>query len=176
MDFSPNKTPIEIIKEGAFGGTYFRDIYLGVNKKWYKNLWKEFDQLNNIDQKYYFSHYYDISVNKYGVKCGATLRFWENEGCINEIDPHGWFHGYFRYWLGRRSKDDERQINRWKKIVSRFRGKLVEIIRDAGSKLDDYSILPKFTLILQHWGYELTEMFFFLLFDQLKYKNELLLV
>ena len=24
MDFSPNKTPIEIIKEGAFGGTYFR--------------------------------------------------------------------------------------------------------------------------------------------------------
>ena len=28
MDFSPNKTPIEIIKEVAFGGTYFRDIYL----------------------------------------------------------------------------------------------------------------------------------------------------
>ena len=27
MNFSPNKTPIEIIKEGAFGGTYFRDIY-----------------------------------------------------------------------------------------------------------------------------------------------------
>ena len=35
MDFSPNKTPIEIIKEGASRGTYFRDIYLGVNKKWY---------------------------------------------------------------------------------------------------------------------------------------------
>ena len=27
MDFSPNKTPIEIIKEGAFGGTYFRNVY-----------------------------------------------------------------------------------------------------------------------------------------------------
>ena len=26
MDFSPNKTPIEVIREGAFGGTYFRDI------------------------------------------------------------------------------------------------------------------------------------------------------
>ena len=26
MNFSPNKTPIEIIKEGAFGGTYFRQI------------------------------------------------------------------------------------------------------------------------------------------------------
>ena len=33
MDFSPNKTPIEIIKEIAFGGTYFRDIYSGINGK-----------------------------------------------------------------------------------------------------------------------------------------------
>ena len=36
MDFSPNKTPIEIIKEGAFGGKYFRDAYSNINKKWYK--------------------------------------------------------------------------------------------------------------------------------------------
>ena len=28
MSFNPKKTPIEIIKEGAFGGTYFRDIYM----------------------------------------------------------------------------------------------------------------------------------------------------
>ena len=33
MDFSPNETPIEIIKEGSFGGTYFRDIYSNVNEK-----------------------------------------------------------------------------------------------------------------------------------------------
>ena len=37
MDFSPNKTPTEIIKEGAFGGTCFRDVYSNINKKWYKN-------------------------------------------------------------------------------------------------------------------------------------------
>ena len=49
MDFSPNKIPIEIIKEGAFGGTYFRNINPGINEKWYKNSWKEFDQLKNID-------------------------------------------------------------------------------------------------------------------------------
>ena len=29
------------------------------------------------------------------------------------------------------------------KIVSRFRGKLLKMIRDAGSKYDDYSISPK---------------------------------
>ena len=26
--------PIEIIKEGAFGGTYFGDIYSGIHGKW----------------------------------------------------------------------------------------------------------------------------------------------
>ena len=143
MSFSPSKTPIEVIREGAFGGTYFKDIYSGINEKWYKNSWKEFVQLKNIDAKSFVSDYYDVNVKKYGVKCGTSLRFWENEGRINKIDPYGWFQWYFRYWLGRRSKDDKRQINRWKKIVSRFRGKLVKMIRDAGSKFDDYSISPK---------------------------------
>ena len=40
MDFKPNKTPVEIIKEGSFGGTYFRDNYSGVNDKFYKDSWK----------------------------------------------------------------------------------------------------------------------------------------
>ena len=31
MHFSPNKTPVQIIKEGAFGGTYFRDIYSNIS-------------------------------------------------------------------------------------------------------------------------------------------------
>ena len=55
-------------------------------------------------------------------------------------DPYGWFQYCFRYWLGRRSQDDERQINRWKKIVSTFRSKLVKMIKDAGIKFDDYSV------------------------------------
>ena len=76
MDFGTNKLPFEIIKEGLFGGTYFRDIYSDVNSKWYKNCWREFDELKNIGQKCYCSDYYDVSVNKYGVKCGTSLRFW----------------------------------------------------------------------------------------------------
>ena len=39
MDFGANKTPVEVIKEGAFGGTYSRDIYSSVNGKWYKKSW-----------------------------------------------------------------------------------------------------------------------------------------
>ena len=38
MDCGTNKKPVQIIKEGAFGGTYFRDIYSGVNDKSYKKL------------------------------------------------------------------------------------------------------------------------------------------
>ena len=123
MDFTPNVTPIEVIKKGAFGRNYFRDIYPGVNGKWYKKTWKEFDKLKNIDQKYYCSHYYDANVKKYSGKCGTSLRFWENKGWINPIDPYGWFQWYFRYWLGRRSLDDKRQIDRWKNIVTRFKGR-----------------------------------------------------
>ena len=76
MDFGANKTPVEVIIEGAFGGTYFRDIYSVVNEKSYKKSWKEFDQLKNINQKFYCTDYYDVSVNKYDVKCGISLRFW----------------------------------------------------------------------------------------------------
>ena len=34
-------TPVEVIKKGAFVGTYFRDIYSNVNDTWYKNSFKE---------------------------------------------------------------------------------------------------------------------------------------
>ena len=35
------------------------------------------------------------------------------------------------------------------------------MIRDAGSKFDDYLMSPKIRQILLHWGYELTEKDFF---------------
>ena len=39
MTINPNKAPMEITKEGAFGVTYFRNI---IDEKWYKNSWEEF--------------------------------------------------------------------------------------------------------------------------------------
>ena len=67
MEFKTNIRPVDVIKKGAFGGTYFRDIYSGVNDKWYRNSWKEFKELEGIEKKNYCSDFYDISVNKYGV-------------------------------------------------------------------------------------------------------------
>ena len=114
---------------------------LEIDDKWYRNSWKEFNFLRGIDRKLYSNDYYDVNVNKYGVKCGTFLRFWEQRGWVNGIDPYGCFQWYCRYYLGRRCADDERQINRYRKIIARFKGKA------AKSR--------KIRQILLHWGYEL---------------------
>ena len=48
----------------------------------------------------------------------------------------------FQILVRKKSKDDERQIKIWNGIVNRFKGKLTEMIKKAGSKFDDYSISP----------------------------------
>ena len=137
MKFGANKTSFEVIREGAFGETYFRDIYSDINGKWYKKSWKEFNQLKNFNQKYYCYDYYDVSVNRQGVKCGKCNKKKQKKNrslwLISVVEDQ-------KYWLGKRSESDERQINRWKGIVSRFSGKLVKLIKDIESKFDDYSI------------------------------------
>ena len=80
MEFNRNKTPVEIIKKGAFGGTYLRDIYSGVNRKWQKKSQTKFYELKNFDQKCYSSNYYDVKLNKYKVKTRTSLKFWEHKG------------------------------------------------------------------------------------------------
>ena len=80
-----------MIEEGAFGRICFRDIYSIVNGRWYRKSWEEFNELKNVDSKYYSSDYYDASVNKFSVRCRTSLRFWENNGWIKSIDPYSWF-------------------------------------------------------------------------------------
>ena len=89
--------------------------------------------------------------------CGTSLRFGENNGWINSIDPCGWFQWYFRCCLGRRSLYDKRQIARWKGIASRFKGKLIKMIKDVNSRFNGYFISPKIRQILLNWRYELVE-------------------
>ena len=59
--------------------------------------------------------------------------------------------------MHRGSLDNERQINRWKGIVSRFKGKLTKMVKDVYGRFDNHSILPKIRQILLRWGYELVE-------------------
>ena len=90
-----------------------------------------------------------MDLSYYGVEVGTSLRFWESKRWINKIDPSGWFQWYFRYWNERRSKDDKRHINWWKKIVSRFIGILKKLITEGKYR-------KKIRQILLHWCYELT--------------------
>ena len=61
---------------------------------------------------------------------------------FNSLDSYGWFQWYFRYWLDTRLLDDERQIVRWKGVASRFKDKLVKMIKDVNGRFDYYSISP----------------------------------
>ena len=44
-----------------------------------------------------------------------------------------------------------------KKIESRFKEKLVKMIKVVNGRFDDYSISLKIRQILLHWGYEVVE-------------------
>ena len=162
--FKPNKTPKQIFKAGAFGGTYFRDIYSSVTKKKYKGktVIKEYPKswFKGFDiEKMIISQKYDKKINKYGVKCGTSLESWENSGWIVKQDPYGWFQWYCRYSMGRRTNDDERQINRWLKLAGpngRFRRRLMNEIIKKGKRYNDKTVSPVIRQVLLHWGYELT--------------------
>ena len=165
QQFKPNKRPKQVFKMGAFGGTYFRPIYSSVTSKKYtpktamRGLPKEWFRGIDMDKKV-TSKIYDKHVNKYKVKCGSTLEDWESRNWITEQDPYGWFQWYCRYSLGRRTKDDERQIGRWLKLAGprgRFRRTLMNKIIKHNTTYNDYSISPVIRQVLLHWGYELTK-------------------
>ena len=44
-----------------------------------------------------------------------------------------------------------------KKIMSRFKGKLIKMVKYVHDRFDDYSFSPKIRQILLHWGYELVK-------------------
>lgn len=162
--FQPTVTPVEVLRAGSFGGTYFRDITSAVTGKKHTQAWTDLPAawFKGLDIERFVArpwNKYDASVNKYGSKCGNTLEEWEKSGWINKQDPYGWFQWYCRFYLGRRSCDDERQIRRWANIcgpTGRWKGNLVAKCLKQGRRFDDVSVAPVVRQSLLHWGYELT--------------------
>ena len=104
------------------------------------------------------SSIYDKNINKYKVKCGSSLEDWEKKNWIHKQDPYGWFQWYCRFYKGRRTDDDERQINRWKNLAGpngRFRKRLINMIKKKNTKYNDETISPVIRQVLLHWAYEL---------------------
>jgi hypothetical protein len=162
--FKPNKTPQQVFKMGAFGGTYFRPIHSSITGKDYtpseamKGLPKPWFEGIDIKNKI-TSDTYDKKINKYKVKSGSSLEAWETSGWIDKQDPYGWFQWYCRYFNGRRTADDERQISRWLKLAGpngRFRRTLMNKIIKKQTTYNDISVSPVIRQVLLEWGYQLT--------------------
>ena len=157
--FRPNLSPQEIFELGVFGGTYWRPIESQITgkthtkrhikfNKWFKNISKEHLTKAFAD--------YDKSINKYKVKVGTTLEYWEEKGWIMAQDPYGWVEWYCNFFNGRRTSDDERQIDRWAGVASengRFRKRLANMIKNKNAKRDDETISPKIRQTLLHWAF-----------------------
>jgi hypothetical protein len=158
-EFKPNLTPKQIFERGAFGGTYWRPIYSSITGKNYKNKHREFPFLKGVDRDMLTSEECDLSKNMYGVHSGTSLEYWEDKGWIDEQDPYGWVQWYCRFYQGRRTEDDERQIKRWLSFAGpngRFRKRLVNMVKNKRAPYNDHSISPKIRQGLLHWAYELT--------------------
>eukprot|EP00808_Paulinella_micropora_P008707 g60504.t1 len=170
-DFTPNLSPAEVLQMGSFGGGYFRDIYSSVTKQHYTQVWKELPEewLKGLKiPTQVASSKYRNEVNKYKVNCGVKegvedtfgLSAWEAKGWIVKQDPYGWFQWYCRFFQGRRSEDDERQIDRWRKVcgkTGRWKQNLIAKCLASGKAYDDESVSPVVRQTLQHWGYALNE-------------------
>jgi hypothetical protein len=160
--FTPNLSPRDMFQLGSFGGTYWRPIYSRLTKKHYKNMHKKYPKKwwKGIPESHLSQKNYDVTLNKYKVKVGTTLEFWENKKWIHKENPYGWVHWYCDFYNGRRGPDDARQISRWEKLAGkkgRFMRFLVTQILKKKGKWNDESISPKIRQVLQHWGYALTK-------------------
>jgi hypothetical protein len=161
-EFLPNLSPRQIFNLGSFGGTYWRPIHSGVTRKKHINIHHKYPKSwwKGLEENKLSHTKYDKSKNRYKVKVGTSLKFWENKKWINKNNPYGWMHWYCDFYNGKRGNDDRRQIDRWKKLAGekgRFRLWLITLIKKKHTVYDDMTISPKIRQTLQHWGYKLTE-------------------
>ncbi|KAK4543190.1 hypothetical protein LTR36_005740 [Oleoguttula mirabilis] len=171
-NFTPNKSPAEMLREGCFGGSYYRPLRsrkLGIVVS---GDWEELPQewIEGLDvERYLNSPTYDPDVNKFKVSCGQSIEEWESAGWIrHEHDVRGWFQWYSRFYRGRRCDDDTRQVGRWKKCVGetgRWRRMLlkkymqlgVREVFDDGADEDAPEVSPVMHQTCHHWAFEVRQ-------------------
>jgi hypothetical protein len=105
-EFKPELTPQQMLELGVFGGRYLRDCQKEFPKAWFKRA-----KLLPMGIK---GH--NKTLNFFKVDASSSLKIWQKNDWLHPQDPRGWFQWYCRYYLGRRSEDDQRQIKRWKAI------------------------------------------------------------
>lgn len=133
--FEPELTPAEMLALGVFGGKYLTDCRDEFPASWFRRA-KLSPQGKNP------------KLNYFGVDASQPLKVWRKKGWIYPDDPRGWFQWYCRYYLGRRSLDDERQIRRWRQMRRH-----VAQIRQGCEPLD-LDCRKRQRQALLHWAYD----------------------
>lgn len=136
--FNPDLSPKEMLELGVFGGRYIRDCKNEYPKDWFLKA-KLHPEVKPGHSK---------ELNYFGVNASQPLSVWQKKGWINSQDPRGWFEWYCRYYMGRRTKDDEIQINRWR-MMKRH---VMQIIKNC--RPGELSCRKKQRQALLHWAYD----------------------
>src|SRR5690349_6409199 len=96
-EFRPDLTPKKMLARGVFGGKYMTDCRPEFPADWFAHAKLSSERANP-------------QLNFFRVSASQPLSVWRSHGWIHPDDPRGWFQWYCRYYMGRRSADDERQI------------------------------------------------------------------
>ena len=133
--FKPELTPKEMLELGVFGGKYMTDCTKEFPKSWFTPAKLNPDK-------------HDAALNFFKVNASQPLSVWKQKGWIHPQDPRGWFQWYCRYYMGRRSEDDERQIKRWRA----FKRHNTQVKNNC--RKGDFSCRPRQRQALLHWAYD----------------------
>lgn len=136
--FQPELTPKEMLALGVFGGRYMRDCHDEFPPDWFLEARLHPEGLAG----------HNPHLNCFGVDASLPLAVWQAKGWIHPDDPRGWFQWYCRYYLGRRSDDDQRQINRWLAI----RRHVAQIMRNC--RPGDLTCRRRQRQAVLHWAYD----------------------
>jgi len=137
-EFNPELTPKELLEMGIFGGRYMRDCRQEFPAHWFTQA--------KLHEKHVAGH--NGKLNYFGVDASQSLAVWQEKGWIHQNDPRGWFQWYCRYFIGRRSDDDMRQIKRWKAMKRH----VAQISYNCHP--DDLECRKKQRQALLHWAYD----------------------
>jgi len=133
--FKPELTPKQMLALGVFGGKYMTDCRKEFPRSWFTHA-----RLSPRRK--------DPLLNCFGVDASKPLAYWRRKGWISDQDPRGWFQWYCRYYRGRRTDDDARQIRRWKQIVRH-----IAQIKKA-CEPGDLHCRPRQRQAVLHWAYD----------------------
>jgi hypothetical protein len=93
-----------MLRLGVFGGKYMTDSRREFPACWFAGARRCAER-------------HDPRLNYFGVNASQSLAVWRRNGCIHPQDPRGWFQWYCRDYMGRRTREDARQIRRWRAIA-----------------------------------------------------------